>query len=209
MPLSFVFRQSLARPTRRARRVQVVLFYGWATAMLLSAGTTWTWHGIHSWMFVTLLLVSALQDNNRNRKQRGVLVSSLDERTYLRYGCLFDDLDEARQREMLASYRVGTYRMTPEPARNWEQRQWQGKAKARKDAHTVLLWSAVPLLAVYLCGWFLLPAGRLRSGWTDWPTIVLLAGTLVFALPQQLWAWREPDVPLTERFHLPNWPKLV
>jgi hypothetical protein len=46
---------------------------------------------------------------------------------------------------------------------------------------------------VYAVGWWLLPEGKIRVGWTNGPVVMTWLFLLVLALPQMIWMWTEPD----------------
>ncbi|SDF88055.1 hypothetical protein [Terriglobus roseus] len=195
MALSYLFRQSLRIETQRKRRSTVLWFLLACVAALVQPFVCGGWNGrfmapavlLSVWM---LTLASGLAA--RKPGERRVYVSSLDERAYLRYGRLFEQLYAEQQKDLLERYRVGTYILTLRKDEDVEARATI-RVQAKRDARKILLW-AVPLY-VLLClvlryaqfhGHLQLPAG-------EWAPILLSGCLAAWVLSDMLAKWREPD----------------
>jgi len=123
------------------------------------------------------------------RWNRVVRVSSLDDRAMLEYGMEFEQLRDAQQKDLLKRYRVGTYLLNYFP----DEREGAEEQESQMRAYAMLRWLLPIVAAVYAVGWWLLPEGSFRVGWTNGPVVVTWLFLLILALPQMIRMWTEPD----------------
>lgn len=187
MAVSYALRQALKRRKRSARRMDVVVFFSFVVLGLIEGAVPLNGH---NWGFRLLLFMAAGSQVLRGwRWKRMLPVSSLDDRAMLEYGVAFEQLKEAEQREILKRYRVGTYLLNYFP----DEREGAEERDSQVRAYEMLRWLLPLLAAVYAVGWWVLPAGAVRAGWTNGPVVVAWLFLLVLALPQVIWMWTEPD----------------
>ena len=188
MALSYVLRQALKNRTRRWRRIQVALFFFWLVLGLVEgAGRPLSWDtvGIRSFPYIW----AVGQIFGYWRRMRMLPVTSLDDRAMVEYGVEFEQLGEAQQKDLLRRYRVGTYLLDYFP----DEREGAQERESQMRAYAMLRWLLPIVAAVYAAGWWLLPGGKIRVGWTNGPVVVTWLFLLVLALPQMIWMWTEPD----------------
>ena len=163
------------------------MFFAFLAMGLLDGGTSLSWNNVGArWL---PYFYAGMQVFAGWRRQRLLPVSSLDERAMVEYGVEFEQLSEAQQKDLLKRYRVGTYWLNyfPDEYEETREREWHLRA------YGVLRWLLPVLLVIYWAGWRLLPAGRVRAGWTDGPVVLFWVSLLVLAMPQILRMWTEPD----------------
>jgi hypothetical protein len=187
MAVSYLLQQALKRRRRSVRRRDVAVFL---LCVLLGL-----WYGSvplngHNWGPRLILFLFAMTQVLRDwRWKRELPVSSLDDRAMLEHGVEFERLSEMEQREILRRYRVGTYLMNYFP----DEREAVEERDSQVRAYALLRWLLPVIAAIYAVGWWLVPAGRVRVGWTNGPVVVGWLFLLVLALPQMIWMWTEPD----------------
>jgi hypothetical protein len=188
MALSYALRQALKNRTRRRRRVEVAMFFFWLLLGLVEgAGRPLSWGtvGIRSFPYIWAIG----QIFGYWRRMRTLPVSSLDDRAMVEYGVEFEQLGEAQQKDLLRRYRVGTYLLDYFP----DEREGAQERESQMQAYAMLRWLLPMVAAVYAVGWWLLPEGKIRVGWTNGPVVMTWLFLLVLALPQMIWMWTEPD----------------
>jgi hypothetical protein len=188
MALSYALRQALKNRTRRWRRVEVAMFFFWLLLGLVEgAGRPLSWGtvGIRSFPYIWAIG----QIFGYWRRMRTLPVTSLDDRAMVEYGVEFEQLGEAEQKDLLRRYQVGTYMVNNFP----DEREGAQEQGSQMRAYAMLRWLLPMLAAVYAVGWWVLPEGRVRNGWTNGPVVVTWLFLLVLALPQMIRMWTEPD----------------
>jgi hypothetical protein len=192
MAVSAGFRLAMKSRTRRLRRQEVVFFFLMMAVGLWGAGLPFRWSGL--WFFVgpycfAIGRIYSWQVFNWDWQRRVVPVSSLDDRAMVEYGVVFDELGEVEQKALLRRYQVGTYLMNFYP----DERETEQRGAAHLRAYDLMKVLLPSLAVVYWAGWHLLPAGRVRAGWTNAPVMLTWMFLLVLALPQMVQMWTEPD----------------
>ncbi len=186
MALSAAFKQSIKERRRRARRLEAVLFISILLLGLLSAGVPFRWENLVVLVPPYLLVLLTFR---RWRSLGLIRVNSLDDRAMLEYGVTFDKLDDAQEKEILRRYRVGTYLMNYFP----DERETELMREAHVRAFDVMKVLLPTVAAIYWAGWKLLPAGRIRTGWTDFPVVLFWLFLMMLGLPQVVHLWSAPD----------------
>lgn len=192
---SLLLRQALKYRSQRWRRRHVsILAVLWALYLLTLIGQNH--YGFYNMLrllnplFFTLPLI-----DGRWRRQRNPVVTGLEDRAQLEYGRSFEALIEDEQKEILARYRVGTYKML-EPE---DERVEMERLRAHETAYRIMRWCFGIFLLLYLVGYFWLPVRPESSmnprGWLDPPVWIVGLVTLALALPNAVWMWMEADSP--------------
>ncbi len=192
MALSTGFRRAMKNRTRRSRRIEVLLFFVVMAMGLSCAGLPFRWATFGERTFPFIFAAGRIF--RLWQWQRLIKVQSLDDRAMLEFGVEFEKLEKAQQHDVIRRYRVGTYYVNYFP----DELQISLEAQAQVRAYGLMRHWLPPLVVVYWLGWFLLPEGSLRAGWTDAPTVLAWMALLILALPQMVQMWTEPNEPEVE-----------
>ena len=185
---SWQLRGALKRRTRKWRRRQVVVFYCvmfvWP---LVTLGNDH--HGfLHLFWagFAPFIVIWQLPQWRRDQQR---VVTNLDDRAQVEHGVNFDQLSDAEQKELLARYRIGTFRLDGVADERQEMSRLRANKAAFRFLRVALLCFAVGYWMVYL--W--VPAGDWRDMLMDSPVVISWLVVFVISLPQQIEMWTEPD----------------
>ena len=146
-------------------------------------------HGFRHFCWAVYGILTATTQLSQWRRDQQRVVTNLDDRAQVEHGVNFDQLSDAEQKEILARYRIGTFRLDRIP----DERQEVSRLRPNEAAFRFLRVALLCFAAVY---WMVYPwmrAGDWKDMLTDSPAVISWLVVFVISLPLQIEMWTEPD----------------
>ena len=144
---------------------------------------SWAWSGA-----LPVLALYTLLTTDKAPKGH-VMVTSLDDRSVLKYGAEYEALNAEQQADILSHYRVGNY-LFPHPAN--EGTQYKPAARDVAHARRLLGIALAPTALLHGAAWHWLNRAPLDAAWVGVAAFMLVAVVALFAVPRILLLWNEP-----------------